>query len=137
MATRRISPRANGEGGLGRNTNRWGEGWFDKFASVKAQTLTLAGSATAWDLQTHQSAIATLDEDIILNNISNQENNLPAVLTLTQGSSAGEYTVSFNASYFDLHDEDPEMPITYGSNIILSFISDGSKMHLTGWWAED
>lgn len=135
MATRRISPRADGEGGLGRSTNRWGEGWFDKFASVKAQTLTLAGSATAWDLQTHQSAIATLDEDITLNSVSNQESNLPAVLTLTQGTSA--YTVAFNATYFDLHDEDPAMDSTAGNNLILSFISDGDVMHLTGWWVED
>lgn len=134
MATRRIVPRADGEGGIGSSSKGWGDGYFDKMAKVKAQTVTYAASLT-WDLLAAQSGVVTLTGNITLNAISNGSNNMPAVLQIVQDST--DRTLSFTTSVFDLHGESPAMPSGSGKKLWLFFICDGTKMHLTSWIAEE
>lgn len=134
MATRKLVPRADNEGGVGTEAKSWTDGWFAQMAAVKAQTITYASSLT-WDLAAAQSGVVTLTGDITLNAISNGKNNLPAVIQIIQDST--DRTLSFTSAVFDLHGEVPVMPSGSGKKLWLFFICDGAKMHLTSWIAEE
>jgi hypothetical protein len=89
--------------------------------------ITSTATATAWNLDTAQTAVHTLTENTTISAPSNMNAGGTYVLRVVQA--AGVYTLAFNAVFEWGSVPAPEEPAADGDVVIISFYSDGSTMY--------
>jgi len=100
---------------------------WDEQQNFDEAAITSSSNATAWNLNTAQTAVHTMTENTTISSPTNMKAGSTYVLRVVQA--AGVYTLAFNAVFKWGEASAPAEPAANGDVIILSFYSDGTNMY--------